>query len=98
MRGIDRGSSSSGRGSLLSSMTSGSTGGDGREKGEDCWSDASWRHSSVAGGIRSRVRQFVFVCSLATPREKFQLYLWGIMVGSAHPEDVVTERREVKTY
>ena len=42
MRKLDRGSSSSGRGSLSSPLTSLSAGGDGGEEGEEGWSDASW--------------------------------------------------------
>jgi hypothetical protein len=42
------------------------------ERWEDERSDASWRHSTVAGGLRSRVHRFVSVCPLGAvpPRSR----------------------------
>ena len=101
---LGRGSSSSSfiRGSLSSSVTSRSTGEMGGKKGEEDWPEASWKHSTVAGGLRSRVRRFVSVCPPGAvchrPRARQIPILSCRIIGLAHPEYVVTESGEVKLY
>ena len=49
------------------------------------------------GYVAAFANLYLFV-RLPPPSREILILFYGELVGSAHPEDVVTERREVKTY
>jgi hypothetical protein len=76
-------------------------GGDGGEDGEGDWSDASWRHRAAVGGYVAALADlylFVWQTLSVTAAQETNPDLSSRITGLAHPEYVVTERREVKIY